>query len=33
MGLGLFFGDLDDLDNDDSGDDDVNDSVLNVLLC
>ena len=33
MGLGLFFGDLDDPDNEDAGDDDVNDSVLNVLLC
>ena len=32
MGLGLFFGDLDDPDNEDAGDDDVNDSVLNVLV-
>ena len=32
MSLSLFCGDLDDPDNDDSGDDDVNDYVLNVLV-
>ena len=30
--LSLFIGDIDEPDNDDSGDDDVNDSVFNVLV-
>ena len=32
MSLSLFFGDLDDPDNDDCGDDDVNDSAFNFLM-